>query len=85
MVHPALAGALALVLLSLAWLQYRWIGEISEADRERLRRSLTAATMQFRADFNRRLAATAFEFLPRPGAEPGEIAAAYRSLAARGT
>ncbi len=81
--HPALAAALAVVLLSLAWLQYRWIGEISEADRERLRTGLTVATMQFRAEFNRRLAATALEFMPRPGGGSNAAGAAYGRLAGR--
>ena len=53
---PALMAALAAVLLLLAGLQYRWIGEISEADRDRLGRGLEVAAEQFRRDFNRELA-----------------------------
>src|SRR4029078_3483237 len=43
---PLVAGALLLVLLAiLATLQYRWLGEVSEAERERMRASLrTRAT-----------------------------------------
>lgn len=63
---PALMAGLAAVLLLLAGLQYRWIGEISEADRDRLRRGLDVAAEQFRRDFNRELAGAASAFRMRP-------------------
>lgn len=63
---PALMAGLAVVLLLLAGLQYRWIGEISEADRDRLRRGLDVAAEQFRRDFNRELAGAASAFRMRP-------------------
>ena len=63
---PALMAALAAVLLLLAGLQYRWIGEISEADRDRLGRGLEVAAEQFRRDFNRELAGAASAFRMRP-------------------
>ncbi len=59
-------AGLAAVLLLLAGLQYRWIGEISEADRDRLRRGLDVAAEQFRRDFNRELAGAASAFRMRP-------------------
>lgn len=37
-------------------LQYRWLGQISEAERERLRAGLTTAASQFATDFDRELA-----------------------------
>lgn len=63
---PALMAGLTGVLLLLAGLQYRWIGEISEADRDRLRRGLDVAAEQFRRDFNRELAGAASAFRMRP-------------------
>lgn len=65
---PALMAGLAAVLLLLAALQYRWIGEISEADSDRLRRGLRVAAEQFRRDFNRELASLAAAFPLRPAA-----------------
>lgn len=63
---PVLMVGLTAVLLLLAGLQYRWIGEISEADRDRLRRGLDVAAEQFRRDFNRELAGAASAFRLRP-------------------
>ncbi len=87
LMHPSLAAALAAVLLLLAWLQYRWIGEISEADRARLENSLTVATMQFRLDFNRQLATTAIDFIPSPDdvvdRDWSRIGGAYERLVSR--
>lgn len=39
-------------LLVLAVLQYRWIGQVSEADRDRLQRDLRTAVRRFSEDFN---------------------------------
>ncbi len=39
-------------LLVLAVLQYRWIGQVSEADRDRLQRDLRTAVRRFSDDFN---------------------------------
>ncbi len=48
--------AVLLVLLPLvAVLQYRWIGEVSQADRERLQQTLNRLGMQFAEDFDREL------------------------------
>src|SRR5262245_45203691 len=48
--------AVLLVLLPLmAILQYRWIGEVSQADRERLQQTLNRLGMQFAEDFDREL------------------------------
>lgn len=45
----------AVVLLILAVLQYRWITEISEAEQNRLKENLTIATTRFADDFEREL------------------------------
>lgn len=39
-------------LLVLAVLQYRWIGQVSEADRDRLQRDLRSSVRRFSEDFN---------------------------------
>jgi two-component system, OmpR family, sensor histidine kinase SenX3 len=43
------------VLVTLAVLQYRWSGQISEAEQQRMRTSLRAAVAQFRDEFTREL------------------------------
>ncbi|MEO1021162.1 MAG: HAMP domain-containing sensor histidine kinase [Bacteroidota bacterium] len=43
---------LILALATLAVLQYRWLGSVSEAEKERLEENLTAASQNFVADFN---------------------------------
>jgi signal transduction histidine kinase len=48
--------ALLLVLLAaLATLQYRWAGQVSDGERERMRNSLRARSAQFAQDFDREL------------------------------
>jgi signal transduction histidine kinase len=50
---PALVTAALVVLLpALALLQYRWVGQVSEAERERMQRSLQHAALQFRESFD---------------------------------
>ena len=70
MKRPLLSGALtpiavagmAAALMLLAGLQYRWIGEMAEADRQRLERGADAAAQQLRGDFNRELRRLARSF-----------------------
>jgi signal transduction histidine kinase len=61
-------GVVALVLVGLigllAMLQYRWLGQISEAERERLRAGLTTGANEFAADFDRELARAFLLFQP---------------------
>jgi len=57
-------SALAAVLITLAVLQYRWIGEVSQAERERMQGSLSASVNQFRQEFNRELQQIALAFQP---------------------
>ncbi len=52
----ALVIALLAVLVVLAVFQYRWIGQVSDAERDRLRFGLGNAVDEFRAEFNRELA-----------------------------
>ena len=51
----ALVLGLAIILIVLAVLQYRWSGQIMEADRKRIEAGLQTAVGQFRREFNREL------------------------------
>ena len=45
-------GLMVIALVSLAVLQYRWLGSVSDAEKERLEENLSAASENFVADFN---------------------------------
>jgi hypothetical protein len=47
-----LTGLLVVLLPVLAFMQYRWVGQVSEGERERMQRNLETAADQFRADFD---------------------------------
>lgn len=55
------AGLILLVLL-LGALQYRWLGQVSEAERAQLQRSLSQRAVEFGAEFDREIA-LAYELL----------------------
>jgi signal transduction histidine kinase len=58
-----LAAAMLLVLLALlATLQYRWLGEVSDAERERMRASLRARASEFTQEFDGELTRTYVAF-----------------------
>src|SRR5215831_16794246 len=71
MAHPKssvlLVGLLLILLPTLAILQFRWIGEVSAAERERMESSLRAASDQFATDFDGELARTSAAFQIRTG------------------
>jgi len=48
----AVVGVLACVLVVLAVLQYLWIGQVSNAERDRMQASLNTAVIQLRRDLN---------------------------------
>ncbi len=48
-----LVSGLAIILVVLAVLQYRWSGQIMEADRRRIAAGLQTSVGQFRREFNR--------------------------------
>jgi signal transduction histidine kinase len=56
---PSLMLVLAVVMLgllsALATLQYRWLGQISQAEGERMKRTLNANAMSFSQDFDREM------------------------------
>ena len=56
--HRRLSGVTALIAVvlllvpAMAWLQYRWVGQVSEAERERMQRTLRTAAAQFTTAFD---------------------------------
>lgn len=59
---PATAIVLAILLALLAFFQYRWLGQVSEAERQRMHTTLENRARDFALDFDRELgrAVTAF-------------------------
>ncbi len=60
----ALVSSLAAILIVLAVLQYRWSGEISEAEHERMQSGLQASMDQFRFQFDSEFQQLGFAFQP---------------------
>jgi hypothetical protein len=50
-----LAASLVVLLVVLAALQYRWLGQVSAAERERMQGTLSAGAARFAQDFDREL------------------------------
>lgn len=57
--------------------QYRWIGEVSEAERERLRTSLQTSLNRLSQDFSIEVRAAAAALLPDPGSTTDDVLADY--------
>lgn len=57
-----LVAALFVLLGILAYLQYAWLGQISDGERERLQRNLQSDTQRFADDFNREIQNAYFNF-----------------------
>jgi signal transduction histidine kinase len=53
-----LVGLVMLLLPALAWMQYQWLGQLSEAERERMQRTLRTAAAQFANEFDTELSRT---------------------------
>jgi hypothetical protein len=51
-----LAAAVLILLPALAWLQYSWLDQIADADRDRRERTLRTATAQLAQDFEGEIA-----------------------------
>jgi signal transduction histidine kinase len=77
----ATVGVLAALCLVLAGLQYKWIGEISIAERERLQASLQSSLGRLSQDFNGELSAAVAAL--RPPAEAIETAGREEAYAAQ--
>jgi signal transduction histidine kinase len=82
MLTPLVGVMLLLLLAVVAWLQYRWVGQVSEAERDRMQAALRARATQFSEDFNREItrAYVWFQVDPTPGAaDPeGSLPVAWR-------
>ena len=52
---PILVGIVLLLVPALAWLQYQWVGQLSQAERERMQRTLRTAASQFAVEFDTEL------------------------------
>ena len=50
-----LVGIVMLLVPALAWMQYQWLGQLSQAERERMQRTLRTAASQFAVDFDSEL------------------------------
>ncbi len=62
-----LIASLAAILVALAMLQYRWSGQVSEAEHERMHTSLLVSMNQFRLQLNNELQKLGFLFQPDAG------------------
>jgi signal transduction histidine kinase len=68
----AIAAALLVLLSALATLQYRWIGQVSELEQQRMEASLRAAADRFADDFDREVARALAYFHGDPSLPPDE-------------
>jgi signal transduction histidine kinase len=79
-------GTLLVLCTALGLLQYRWIGEVTEAARDRLKGTLQANLERLSADFNGRITTGVRNLLPDDSVTPGHMAsdtgARYRGWAA---
>ncbi|HEU4391703.1 MAG TPA: HAMP domain-containing sensor histidine kinase [Blastocatellia bacterium] len=69
------------LLLLFAAMQYRWVGQVSDAERERLRESLQTGVGRFSREFDREISRAFLIFQLRPDTSGGELkpyAALYR-------
>ena len=69
-----LASVLAALLLALAALQWRWLGQISADERDRMQTSLRTQVTQFTQEFDRELTRAYFWLQADRGASPGVTA-----------
>src|SRR5262245_4099678 len=60
------AAVMLLLLPLLAWLQYQWLGKVSEGERQQMQANLFRLAEQFRYDFDRQISAVYSSFQPRP-------------------
>jgi signal transduction histidine kinase len=76
-------SALVVLVGVLAFFQYRWLGQVSEADRERQRATLNQRAREFAADFDREIGRVYAAMQFEQPAGPGEFPAAAASFAKR--
>jgi len=79
----AVAAALLVLLGVLGTLQYRWLGEVSNAERERLRATLRTRATDFSRDFDREITRAYMAFRADPELFSGNAAAVLSDAYAR--
>ncbi|MCE7959615.1 MAG: hypothetical protein DYH06_17015, partial [Acidobacteria bacterium ACB2] len=79
----ALGAGLLACLVALAGLQYRWIAQLSEAERARLQASLESGVASFCDRFDRELARASRGFQPPDGIADAGLQADLASRLAR--
>src|SRR3990170_840744 len=62
--------SLVVLVVALGALQYRWVGQVSEAEREQLKSSLDRRAREFADDFDREIGRAYQIFRPAPGFSP---------------
>ena len=72
-----LVATLVALLALLATLQYRWLGEVSRGERERMQASLRAGAMRFGQDFNREITRAFLNFQLEKSSPADHAGAAY--------
>ena len=60
------ASVMLLLLPLLAWLQYQWLGKVSEGERQQMQANLRLSADEFRDNFDRQISAVYSSFQPRP-------------------
>ena len=76
-----LVAALLLLLPVLAFLQYKWLGQVSQAERDRMKSNLHASAVQFAEDFDRELTRVYFHFQSEADSTSNAITKASARLA----
>lgn len=76
-----LVAALLLLLPVLAFLQYKWLGQVSQAERDRMKSNLHASAVQFAEDFDRELTRVYFHFQSEADSTKSAITKASSKLA----
>ncbi|HEX8650563.1 MAG TPA: HAMP domain-containing sensor histidine kinase [Pyrinomonadaceae bacterium] len=72
-----LVAALVALLTLLATLQYRWLGQVSQGERERMQQSLRAGSSRFGQDFNREITRAFLNFQLEKASPTEHAGAAY--------
>src|SRR5262247_3772001 len=73
---PIVVAILVLLLPLLAYLQYDWLGKVSEREREQMQTALRRMLGQFSMDFDREIARIFIQFQNRPD-HVGQVADNY--------
>src|SRR5262245_445866 len=60
------AAVMLFLLPLLAWLQYQWLGKVSEGERQQMQANLRLSADEFRDNFDRQISLLYSSFQPRP-------------------